>query len=145
MSHSVTWNTDSNYQPMEGRKKGCLKIRSRNWLGNIFPISHDQSSRNKNWVKNTLVTSYSRALIALKMCWEVTFDHRFDNNFWTVRNFRTRLECFRKYTFRAWFWTQIFIFFIELKRVSDFWTCPTELPEIRIPIISRPRDVKKEV
>ena len=45
------------------------------------------------------------------MCWEVTFGHRFHNNFWTVRNFWTRPECFRKYTFGAWIWTQILYFF----------------------------------
>ena len=32
---------------MEGCKKGSLTIRLRNWLGNIFPISRGQSSRNK--------------------------------------------------------------------------------------------------
>ena len=32
---------------MEGRKNGGLMIRSQVWLGNIFPISHDQSSQNK--------------------------------------------------------------------------------------------------
>ena len=47
MSHRVTRNTDSNYVPMEGRKNGSLAIRLRFWLGCIFPISRDQSSRNK--------------------------------------------------------------------------------------------------
>jgi len=32
-------------------------------------------------VKNTLVASYSRALIASKMCRKVIVVHRFDNNF----------------------------------------------------------------
>ena len=45
------------------------------------------------------------------MCWKVTLGHRFDNNFWMVRNFWTRPKCFRKYKFGAWIWTQIFYFF----------------------------------
>ena len=61
--------------------------------------------------KNTLVASYSRAVIAWKMCWKVTFGHRFDNNFRKARNFWMPPECFRKYTFRAWIWTQIFHYF----------------------------------
>ena len=55
---------DSNYLPEEGRKNGSLTIRSRNWLGNIFPISRDQSSRNKilgkNYVSGKLFTSLNR-------------------------------------------------------------------------------------
>ena len=38
---------DSTYVPMEGRENGSLMICSRIWQGNIFPISLDQSSRNK--------------------------------------------------------------------------------------------------
>ena len=41
------------------------------------------------------------------MCWIVTFGHHLNNNFWTVRNFCTRPECFRKYTVWGWIWTQI--------------------------------------
>ena len=64
MSFRVTRNTDSNYGPTEGRKNGSLRIRSRIWLGNIFPISRFQLSRNKILPNNTLVASYSRAVIA---------------------------------------------------------------------------------
>ena len=31
----------------EGRKNCCLTISTRFWLGNIFPISRDQCSRNQ--------------------------------------------------------------------------------------------------
>ena len=48
-----------------------------------------------------LVANYSRAVIAKKMCWNVTFGHRFDKNFRKARNFWMPPECFRKYTFRA--------------------------------------------
>ena len=65
----------------------------------------------KFWVKYTLVASNFRVVIAQKMCWKVTFGHRFDNNFRTVRNFWMRPECFRKYTFRTWIWTQILRYF----------------------------------
>ena len=65
----------------------------------------------KFWVKYTLVASNFRAVIAQKMCWKVTFGHRFDNNLRTVRNFWMRPECFRKYTFRAWIWTQFLHYF----------------------------------
>ena len=61
----------------------------------------------KFWVKYMLLATNSRTVIAQKMCWKVTFGHRFDNNFRTVRNFWIRPECFRKYTFKAWIWTQI--------------------------------------
>ena len=62
----------------------------------------------KFWVKYTLVASNFRAVIAQKMCWKVTFVHRFGSNFRTVRYFWMRPECFRKYTFRAWIGGQIF-------------------------------------
>ena len=54
---------------------------------------------------------YSRAIIAFKMCRKVTFGLRFDNNFWTVRNFYTRPNFPRKFTFGAWIRTQILYFF----------------------------------
>ena len=70
MSQRVTQNTDSYYQPMVGRKKGSQTIRSRNWLGNIFPISLDQSSRTQIWVKKyvsgKLFTSLNRVENVLK-------------------------------------------------------------------------------
>ena len=62
-------------------------------------------------VKYTLVARNFRAVIAQNMCWKVTFGHRFGNNFRTVRNFLMWLECFRKYTFRAWIWIQILHYF----------------------------------
>ena len=65
----------------------------------------------KFWVKYTLVANNFRAVIAQKMCWKVTFCHRFDNNFRTVRNFWMPPECFRTYTFRARIWTQILHYF----------------------------------
>ena len=99
---------DSNYVPMEGSKNGSPTIRSWIWLGHICPISRDQSSRNKILVKYTLVASNFRAVVAQKMCWKVTFVHSFGHNFWTVRNFWKRPECFRMYTFRAWIRGQFF-------------------------------------
>ena len=63
MSYRVTRNTESNYVQIEGRKNGSLAIRLRIWLGNIFPVSRDHSSGNKILRKNTLVASYSRAVI----------------------------------------------------------------------------------
>ena len=62
----------------------------------------------KFWVKYTLEASNFRDVIAQKMCWKVTFMRRFCNNLRTLRNFWMLLECFRKYTFRAWIWGQIF-------------------------------------
>ena len=111
MSHRITQNMNSNYVPMEGRKNRSLMISTRFWHRNIFPISRDQSSRKKFCAKNTLVASYSRAVITLKMCWKVIFSHRFGNNFRTAWNFWTSLECFRKYTFRAWIWIEILHYF----------------------------------
>ena len=61
MSHRDTRNKDSSYVPMEGCKNCSLTIRTRFWLGNIFPISRDQCSRNqilrKKYVSGTLFTS----------------------------------------------------------------------------------------
>ena len=110
-SNRVTRNTDSNYVPLERRKNGRLMICSRIWLVNIFPISWDQSSWNQILGKKIFVPCSWQALIALKMCWKVTFSHRFNKNFWTLRNFQMRPEHFRKYTFSAWIWTQILYFF----------------------------------
>ena len=110
MTQWVTWNTDSNYVPTKGCKNGILMIRSWIWLGNIFPISRDQSSWIQILGKKMFVASSSRALIALKMCWKVTFGHRFNKSFSTVRNFQKRPKRFRKYTFDAWIWTQILYF-----------------------------------
>ena len=47
LSYRVARNTDSNYVPIEGHKKGSLTIRSRIWLENILPISRDQQPRNR--------------------------------------------------------------------------------------------------
>ena len=132
---------------MEGSKTRSRTIHTWIWLGNIFPISWDTESRNQILGKKTLVASYSRTVIAKKMCWKVTFGHRFEIKFWTIRNFLTWHECFRKNTFGAWIWTQIlfFFFFMEIKRVIVIWISPTELPKIWIPILCRWRGVKVEV
>ena len=45
MGHRVTRYLDSNYVPFERLKNGSLTFCSRNWFGNIFPISRDQSSQ----------------------------------------------------------------------------------------------------
>ena len=47
LAQRVTWNTDSNYNPKEGRKSGSLTLCSRIWDGNIFPISRVQSFLNQ--------------------------------------------------------------------------------------------------
>jgi len=49
---------------MEGRTNGSLTIRTQIWLGNILPISQINNLETKFWVKNTLVASYSRVVIA---------------------------------------------------------------------------------
>ena len=70
MSHRVTQNMEANYVLMEGRKNGSLTIHSRIWLGNIFPISCDQSSRNKilgkKYLSGLLFTSSNRLENVLK-------------------------------------------------------------------------------
>ena len=78
----------------------------------IFFLYHVINHLEKKFcAKNTLVASYSRAVIAWKMRWKVTFGHRFDNNFRKARNFWMPPECFTKYTFRAWTRTQILHYF----------------------------------
>ena len=111
MSYWVTRKMDSNYVPMEEHKKGSLTIHSRIRLGNIFIYHLINHLEKKFCAKNTLVASYSCAVIAKKMCWNLTFSHRFDNNIRTARNFWMPPECFRKYTFSALIWTQILHYF----------------------------------
>ena len=96
---------------MERCKNGRLMICSRIWLVNIFPISWDQSSWNQILGKKIFVPCSWQALIALKMCWKVTFGHSFKKNFWKVRNFQMQPKRFRKYTYGAWIWTQKLYFF----------------------------------
>ena len=70
MSHRDTRNKDSSYVPIEGRKNSSLTISTRFWLGNIFPISQDQCSRNqilrKKYVRGTLFTSSNHLENTLK-------------------------------------------------------------------------------
>ena len=78
----------------------------------IFFLYHEINHLEiKFWVKEMLMASYSHALIALKICWNVTFGHHFDHKLWTVSNFLTWHERFRKYTFGTWIRTQILYFF----------------------------------
>ena len=111
MSNRVTRYTDSNYAPMKGVKMEVKRIAPEFGLEIFFLYHVINHLEIKFWVTNTLVASYSWDVIASKMCWKLTFGHRFDNNFGTVRNFLMWPECFRKYTFRAWIWTQILYFF----------------------------------
>ena len=64
MSYRVTRITDSNYVPMEGHKKGSLMIRSRIILEIFIPYREINNLEIEFWVENTLVASYSRAVIA---------------------------------------------------------------------------------
>ena len=61
MSYRDTRNKDSSYVPKEGRKNNSLRISTRFWLGNIFPIRRSQWSRNqvlrKKYVSGTLFAS----------------------------------------------------------------------------------------
>ena len=70
MSHRETQKKDSSYVPMEGRKKSSLMISTRFWLGNIFPISRDQCSRNQilhiKYVSGKLFTSSNHLENTLK-------------------------------------------------------------------------------
>ena len=63
-------NKDSSYGPMEGRKNCSLTFSTRFWLGNIFPISRDQCSRNqillKKYVSGKLFTSSNHLENTLK-------------------------------------------------------------------------------
>ena len=68
MSQRVTGNTDLNYVPMKGRKKGSKTICSRTWLRNIFLYRKINHLEIEFWVKDTLMARDSRALIALNMC-----------------------------------------------------------------------------
>ena len=131
MSLRVTGNMDSNYVLMEWRKNGRLTIRSQIWLGNIFPISRDQSSENQILGKNTFMASYSRAFIALEMCWNVNFGHRFDINFWTVRNLKNGLKVLESRHSELEFEHKFWIFLIKIKRVISFEYGPPSYSKFR--------------
>ena len=81
MAYLVTRNTDSNYLPMEGHRKGSLTIPSQICLEIFFLYREINNLEIGIWVENTLVASYSRAVIALKMCSKVTIGRRFNSNF----------------------------------------------------------------
>ena len=70
MSHRGTRNTGSTYVRMEERKNGSRMTRSWIWQGNIFPISWDQSPRNKflgkKYVSGKLFTSSNHLEKVLK-------------------------------------------------------------------------------
>ena len=70
MSRRGTQNKDSSYVPMEGRKNCSLTISTRFRLGNIFPLSRDQCSRNrilrKKYVSGKLYTSSNHLENTLK-------------------------------------------------------------------------------
>ena len=85
-AHRVTRNMDSNYVPIKGRKNGCLTFCSKFGYEIFFQYREIAHLKTKFWVKNTLLVNYSRALIAVKMCWKLTFEHFFDNKFWMLRN-----------------------------------------------------------
>ena len=131
MAHRVTRNSNSNYVPIEGCNNGSLTFCSRNWLWNIFPISRDQSSENQILGKNTFVASYSRAFIALEMCWNVNFGHRFDINFWTVRNLKNGLKVLESRHSELEFEHKFWIFLIKIKRVISFEYSPPSYSKFR--------------
>ena len=73
MAKRVTRNSDSNYMLIERRKNGSLMFCHEFGLEIFFLYHEINLLKIKFWVKNTLVASYSQALIALKMCWKLIF------------------------------------------------------------------------
>ena len=78
---SFTQNSEYNNLRIEGRKNRCLRF----FLGfgaKVLDIYLENNPHKINFgeIKNTLVASYSRDLIALKICRKVTFGHSFDHN-----------------------------------------------------------------
>ena len=47
MAHRATWNSDSNYMLIEGRKNGSLMQFSWIWFKNNTPIPQEQSIQNQ--------------------------------------------------------------------------------------------------
>ena len=68
LAQRVTGNMDANYDPIDGRKSGSVMFYSQFGMEIFFLYHEDNHLRIKFWVKNTLVASRSRDLIALKMC-----------------------------------------------------------------------------
>ena len=75
--------------------------------------------------KKTLVPSYSRNLIALKICQKVTFGHTFNNNLWTIRN-SCVLNVLESRHYGLEFEPKFCIFSIIIKGVIVIWIWPIE-------------------
>ena len=60
----VTRNTDSNYVPTDGQKNQVLRLAREFHLEKFFLFHEIDNLEIKFWAKNTLVASYSRAVIA---------------------------------------------------------------------------------
>ena len=70
---SFTRNSEYNYMLIEGCKNGCLTFFI-GFVAQKLGIYLDKNPHKiKFWEKNTLVATYSRDLIALKICRKVTF------------------------------------------------------------------------
>ena len=92
---SFTLNSEFNYVPIEGWKNRKSNIFFTDLAFKYFFLCGEINSPEvKFWYKITFVASYSRDLIASKMCRKVNLGHSFDNSLLTVRNFYMRAECF---------------------------------------------------
>ena len=68
MVHRVTRNSDSNYVPIEGCEKGRQTFFHEIGFKVFIQYREMNHLKVKFWKEDTLVASYSRALIALEMC-----------------------------------------------------------------------------
>ena len=96
----------------------------------------------KFWLKNRLVASYSQALIALKMWPLVTIS---TITFEQQGILRCGLNILESTHSELEFEKEFWFFSKKIKRVIVIWIWPTELPEIRIPIMFRQKGVKMEI
>ena len=72
-STSFTQNSKHNFLRIEGQKNGCLTFFI-GFVAQKLDIYLDNNPHKiKFWEKNTLAATYSRDLIALKICRKVTF------------------------------------------------------------------------
>ena len=73
-------NLEFDYVPIGERKMEVLHF-FHGFGVEILYLYHENNPPKLNfWKKNMLGPSYSRNLIALKICQKVTFGHSFDNN-----------------------------------------------------------------
>ena len=77
---SFTRNSEYDFVQIEGHKNGCLRFFIGFFAKKLDIYLDNNPHKIRFWEKSTLVATYSRELIAFKICRKVTFGQSFNNN-----------------------------------------------------------------